>query len=155
MNPITKLSRAFRYTNQLNAHIKRVLAARGPIDPAAIVARWRERPGPPIGSYLDSSAFEGFLDWLEANPSVKWVMISEFDYKRPYTRNDLKDIFLSLSVGGVRVRDIMQTFAFKSSLMYLAGAMRRGERHDVIVFTLREHWERGKKLPVEFGVKPA
>ena len=36
-----------------------------------------------------------------------------------------------------------------------ARARRRGERHDVIVFTLREHWERGQKLPVELGVKPA
>jgi hypothetical protein len=155
MNPITTLFHAVRYTNQLNAHIKRVLAARGPIDPAAILASWRERPGSPIGSYLDSPAFESFLDWLEANPSVKWVMISEFDDKRPYTRDDLKDIFLSLSVGGARDWDIMHTFASRSALRYLARAMKRGERHDVIAFTLREHWERGQKLPVELGVKPA
>ena len=109
-------------------HIKKVLAARGGAAPS-----------------FDSPAFEGFLDWLEANPSVKWEMIS--DDKRPYTRDDLKDIFAHLRAGGVRAADIMQTFAFKDARRYLARAMRRGERHDVIVFTLKEHWERGQKLP--------
>jgi hypothetical protein len=54
MNPISALLHGFRYTNQLNAHIKRVLAAHS----GAV-------------RLLDSPAFERFLDWLEANPSVK------------------------------------------------------------------------------------
>lgn len=77
------------------------------------------------------------------------MTISEFDYKRPYTRDDLKDMFSNLRAAGVRTGDIMRTFAFKSALEYVARATRRGERHDVIVFTLREHWERGRKLPVD------
>ena len=98
-----------------------------------------------------SPAFEEFLDWLETNPSVKWVMLSEFNYKRPYTRDDLKLIYANLMAGGVRAGDIMSTFAFRDTLVYLVRAMRRGDGHDIITCRLREHWERRKGLPVELG----
>jgi hypothetical protein len=130
LNPV-RLYKALRYTNQVNAHIKRVMAER---------------------VTFGSPAFEAFFDFVEANPSVQWVMIAEFDDKRPYTRDDLKDIFVSLLAGGVRPVDIMQTFAYPDALWYLARAKKRKEGHDVIVFTLKEHWERGQKLPVEPGV---
>ncbi len=96
MNPISKLFDVLRTTKQLDAHIKAVLVT-------------------PFGGF-SSPVFEGFLDWLETNPSVKWLMVSEFDYKRPYTRDDLKAISANLRAGGVRVEDIMKTFASRSAL---------------------------------------
>ena len=130
MNPIVGMYKAWRHVSQLNAHIKLVVAAAAQ------------------GSFLDAPAVERFLDWIETNPSVEWILISEFDDKRPYTRDDLKSISLSLMVGGVRIQDIVQTLASPDALRYVARATKRKERHDVMIFTLREHWEDRKELPL-------
>jgi len=130
MNPLGILFKAHRHVKQLNAHIRNVSLAQ---DDARRL--------------LNSSAFEEFLDWLETDVSIRWLLISKFNHDRPYTRNDLKNIFADLRAGGLRAQDIMQTFASRSAFQYLARAIRLGEGYDAIVRTLKDHWERKQKLP--------
>lgn len=60
------------------------------------------------------SILEELFDYCEANPSVKRVMVSEFDDRRPYTRDDLNDLYARLRAGGLQVRCISTVTAFFS-----------------------------------------
>ena len=121
---VVRTYRNWRYARQLDAHISRVKAAQ---DPAAI---------------------EEFYDWLEANPTIKWVMAHDFDDDRPYSRDDLKNVYGNLIAAGARMEDIMRTFANYAAIAYLTQALAGKEGYDIIALTLREYWSGSAKLPV-------
>ena len=75
-------------------------------------------------------------------------MAHDFDDERPYSRNDLKNIYGNLIGAGVSIEHIMRTFANYSAIAYLTRALADKEGYDVIAHTLREHWAKGAKLPI-------